>query len=301
MNDYQKYKLLKALIFAFSFFPKWTLYWFADFLGLLWFKIDKRHRDVVFENITYAFPDKFSDKNKATFVRRIFKNTARLPFEVIWSYGKKPDKLFKYFEIKGEKYPLKAFEKGRGVIVVTGHIGNFEFIVPAVAKAGFNGYGIYRKFDFAPLERLVLEMRQRYGVKMISTGGLSRKLDEILKANKGFATLLDQNAGTYNGVFVDFFNRPACAKNSLAKLALRTNTSVIPMFMSKRGEKYIMEFLPEIPLERTGCPIKDLERNTQNFVSAIETMIRRFPDQYFWVHNRWKTKPYSLISSRPAD
>ncbi|MCD4721704.1 MAG: lysophospholipid acyltransferase family protein [Desulfobacula sp.] len=299
MSDERIYKLIKLIVTLMGMLPRKTLKFFSDLLGLLWYKLDKRHRNVALENINFAYPGKFSPAQAQRFVKKNFKNTASILFEVIWAYQKPRDELFKYFKVKGLKYLKKAQKKGRGVIILTCHMGNFELLVAAFPKAGMEKpYGIYRKFDFKPLERLMLEMRQRFGATLIPTGGASQKIDLILKEGGIVGTLFDQNAGWYNGVVVNFFGRPACAKYSLVKLVLRSKASVVPMFMIKENEKYIMEILPEVPLQTTGCPIKDIENNTQNYVSAIESMVRLCPEQYFWAHNRWKTKPYSIIKGK---
>ena len=123
----------------------------------------------------------------------------------------------------------------------------------------------------------------------------ARKIDAVLRDKDAVGTLLDQNADWYNGVFVDFFGRPACTNKGMAVLALRTKAVVVPMYIVKVKDHFILEFLPEIPLQSTGDTIKDIEQNTQNYTRAIESMVRKDPDQYFWVHNRWKTRPYSKI------
>ena len=276
--------------------PRGVMHFFSDILGLVWYKIDKRHRTVALENIQTAYPEKFSPFGSERVVKTIFKNIAGIPFEVLWFYGKPWKTLVPCFLIKGRRHYEKTQKKGRGIILLTCHLGNFELLAAAQKAAGIkNLHAIYRKFDFLPLERLMLEMRQRFGVIMIPTGGAARKIDRILHHGGVVATLFDQNAGWYNGVVTDFFGRPACSKNSLAKLVLKSSASVVPVFMVKKNACYVVEFLPEIPLIRTGCPIKDIEVNTQNYVTAVETMVRQCPEQYFWVHNRWKTKPFSPI------
>ncbi|MCK5163010.1 MAG: lysophospholipid acyltransferase family protein [Desulfobacula sp.] len=296
MNDERIYRLIKLIITLMGMLPRQTLKFFSDLLGLIWYKLDKRHRNIALENINLSFPNKFSPQQAQRFAKNVFKNTASILFEVIWAYPKSKDELFKYFSVKGFRHLEKAQKKGRGVIILSCHMGNFELLVASFPKAGMEKpYGIYRKFDFKPLERLMLEMRQRFGARMIHTGGATKKIDTILKNGGIVGTLFDQNAGWYNGVVTNFFGRPACTKNSLAKLVLRSGTPVVPMFMVKKNEKYIMQFLPEVALQTTGCPIKDIENNTQNYVSAIESIVRQCPEQYFWVHNRWKTKPYSII------
>lgn len=294
--DHQ-YKLILLVIKILSYFPRALLNFFSDALGIIWFKLDRRHRNVVFRNLASSYPGKFSQKQISRMTKKIFKNIASIPMEVIWSYSKTRDELFKYINVTGVEHIIDAKQKGKGVILLMGHLGNFELMVASFGKTGLNGYGIYRKFDFEPLERLMLMMRQRYGGKMIAMGGMSRKIDDLLESGEIVCTLLDQNAGWYNGVPTQFFNQPACTKKSLAKLVLRTKAKVIPAFNMRDGDYYNLEFFPEIPLETMGCPIKDIEKNTQNYVTAIEKLVRKKPDQYFWVHNRWKTKPYSLFNA----
>ena len=298
MNDDTIYKLVKLLLNLLAMLPRRILKFFSDLLGLIWYTADKRHRNVVLENINSAYPEKFSLAQAQRFTKIVFKNIAGILFEVIWSYRKTKDELLKYFVFKGVRHIESAQKKGRGVIILTCHMGNFELGGAALALTVSGGpYGVYRKLDFKPLERLLLEERQRFGTRMIPLRGASKKIDKILRSGGVMGTLLDQNVDWYKGVFVNYFGRPACTNNGLAKLALRTKSPVVPLFIMKKKEQYIMEFLPEIPLEFTGDSIKDIENNTQNYVSAIESMVRKCPEQYFWVHNRWKTRPYSLLNS----
>ncbi len=297
MSVDQQYKLILLVIRILSYFPRGLLNYFSDVLGMVWFYLDKRHRTMVIQNISLSFPGKFSNFQIVQMTKKVFKNIASIPMEVIWSYGKSKEELFSYFRLKGVEHIINAKKKGKGVILLSGHLGNFELMAASFGKMGLDAYGIYRKFDFEPLEKLMRMMRQRFGSKMIAMGGMSRKIDSLLESGEIIGTLLDQNAGWYNGVPTQFFNQPACTKKSLAKLVIRTKATVVPAFLKREGSQYVMEFFPEIVLETTGCPIKDFEINTQNYVSAIETLVRNKPEQYFWVHNRWKTKPYSLINN----
>jgi KDO2-lipid IV(A) lauroyltransferase len=295
MNNDTIFKLLKLMVNLLSMLPRRMLRFFSDLLGLIWYTVDKRHRNVVRENIQFAYPEKFSSVQAQRFSKNVFKNTAGILFEVIWSYRKTWDELSVYLLIKGVKNIENAQKKGRGIILLCSHLGNFELGGAAIAKAGIDPYGVYRKFDFQPLERFLLEMRQKFGTRMIPLRGASKKIDTILRNNGVVGTLLDQSVDWYKGVFVDYFGRPACTNDGLAKLVLRSKAAVVPVFIVRKNEHYILEFLPEIPLEITGDPIKDIENNTQNYVSSIEATIRQCPEQYFWVHNRWKTKPYCML------
>ena len=296
MNDETLYKLLKLLILLLGILPRSVAKFCSTAMGLVWFKLDTRHRGIALNNIARAYRDELTPEQVLQLGKHVFKNTAHMVFDIAWAFRLDQEELLKYYTIKGYKNLKAAIQKGRGVLLLTGHMGNFELLVGAFGQdPDYKMYGAYRKFDFQPLERLMLEERQRYGVTMIPLRGAARKIDAVLRDKDAVGTLLDQNADWYNGVFVDFFGRPACTNKGMAVLALRTKAVVVPMYIVKVKDHFILEFLPEIPLQSTGDTIKDIEQNTQNYTRAIESMVRKYPDQYFWVHNRWKTRPYSKI------
>ncbi len=297
MSDEKIYKLIKLIIKMFGIIPRSVLKFISDALGIVWYKIDKRHRNVVVDNIQSAYPDKYTRSQAHAFARKNFKHVAGILFEVIWSYSKKKTDLQKYFSLKGLEHYAAGRDKGKGVILLTCHMGNFELMVPAFSKVGDHANILYRRLDFKPLDRIVSELRQRFGFTVIPIRNASGKVIQILRNGGNVATLLDQNVDWYKGVFVNYFGRPACTNNGLAKLVMNTRAAVVPVFIMKEKGNFVFEFLPEIPVQVTGDNIKDIENNTQNFVSVIESMVRRCPEQYFWVHNRWKTKPYCLLNT----
>lgn len=292
MNDDTIFRLLKLLISGLGRLPVPVADFCSDSLGLLWYRIDKRHRTVTLDNLERAFGTDWSPGQRERVAKQVFKNIAAILFEVAWSCRFNKADFLSHFTIKGLDHVRAAHGKGRGVIVVTCHMGNFEMLIPAIDETGYKGYAVYRPLDFQPLERLIRLIRQRFGVTMMPMRGASKKIEALLSEGGVMGTLFDQNVDWYKGVFVDFFGRPACTNNGLAKLALKTRSPVLPMYTVRKNRRFLIEFLPEIPLSVTGDPIKDIETNTQNFTAAVETMVRKYPDQYFWVHNRWKTKPY---------
>jgi KDO2-lipid IV(A) lauroyltransferase len=295
MKDEQIYRLLKRMIFFMGIIPIPLADFFARVLGRLWFRIDKRHRNITIDNLTWAFGREWSEEKIEQTARQVFVNIASMLFEVAWSARLSKSRFLSHFTVKGLRHVKAAHAKGKGVLVITCHMGNFEMLIPAIEGTGLKGYAIYRKLDFEPLEHLIRRLRQRFGVTMVPMRGAARKIDAILRAGGVVGTLLDQNVDWYQGVFVDFFGRPACTNSGLAALAIRTKAPVLPMYTMRKNREFLIEFLPEIPLEDTGDRIKDLENNTQNYTAAIEAMVRRYPDQYFWVHNRWKTKSYCML------
>lgn len=297
MSDHHMYLLIKLLVKFLSFFPKSFLLFISDVLGLLWYHLDKRHRNVVLDNVRHAYPGEFSHDQLHSFAKKVFKHIAGIGFEVIWSISWKPEELPRYFIVRGESHLKKAMAKGNGVVGLLCHMGNFEFLASAISLSGINGYALYRRLDFRPLDRVLKELRERFGTRMVPLKKASGKIERLLRQGKLIGTLLDQNVDWYKGVFVDYFGRPACTNNGLAKLVLRTGAEVVPIYIRREEQHYIFEILPQLKLKKTGDSIKDIENYTQAFVSAIESMVRQCPEQYFWVHNRWKTKPFCRLNT----
>jgi len=149
---------------------------------------------------------------------------------------------------------------------------------------------LYRPLDFEPLDRFMTDVRTRFGLKLIPAKRAMRKLLGALKKGEGVSILLDQNVDWYDGVFVEFFGRWTCTSSGLALLALKTGVPVVPLFISRHGKHFKVEFGREIPLIKTGDKTKDVEENTQQYNRILEEAIRKYPEQWLWVHNRWQTK-----------
>ncbi len=300
MKEDQIYRLLKRAVFLLGCLPVSVADFIAKVLGRLWFRLDRRHRDITLQNLTHAYGREWSRERIEKTARQVFVNITAMLFEVAWSTRLSKRNLLSRFTIKGMEHVAAAHAKGRGVVVITCHMGNFEMLIPVIDGTGLDGYAIYRTLDFAPLERLMRDLRQRFGVTMIPMRGASRKLEMILSSGGVVGTLIDQNVDWYKGVFVRFFGRSACTNSGLAKLVMKTRSPVVPMYTIRDKRRFVIRFLPEVPISVTGDPILDVETNTQRFTTAVETMVRQCPDQYFWVHNRWKTRPWCRWPGRES-
>jgi len=152
---------------------------------------------------------------------------------------------------------------------------------------------VYRPLDNATLDNLTAWMRTKDGNTLIPKGGAGRKITRLLAENMIIGILSDQNVDKYEGVFVDFFGSPACTSVGLTVLALRTDAPVLPAFMARMPSgKYKFIIQPPVEITRTDDYESDLLVNTQRFTKIVEDMVRKYPDQWFWIHQRWKTKPW---------
>ncbi|MHB8909206.1 MAG: lysophospholipid acyltransferase family protein [Syntrophales bacterium] len=262
------------------------------FIGLfrLFYILVPRQRLIAIHNLRCAFPEK-SDSEILWIARDVYRNMGIMAAEFFDIPRLTKENIGKFVEVEGLEHGLRALEKGRGVLFFTGHFGNWELSATAAALLIKPAAVIYRKLDNALLEHLVLRVRSAAGNILIPKEHAMRTLIRSLKRNEIVGILIDQNVAWYEGVFVDFFGRPACTTNGLALLALHTGAPVLPGYMVRLPDgRYRLVVGPEIELIRTGDRDADVLANTRRFTKVIEEVVRRYPDQWFWVHQRWKTQ-----------
>jgi len=263
-------------------------------IGRLLFTFDKKHRRIATDNVSRAFGRLPQSTAVYTIVRQVFNNLGTMLFEIAWAGGLAPELYAKYFSISGAEHYSRAMKKGKGALLLTAHMGNWELFSIIAHMAGIQANVVYRPLDNQALDDVVKQIRCRFGAELIPTKRAIFKMVKALKKQECVAMLMDQNVDWYNGVYVDFFGRRACTNKGLAMIALRTGAPVVPVFMLRTDGGYRAEVCPEIPLIRTGDKQKDIELNTEQYNQAIEAIIRKYPDQWFWVHQRWKTKAYCI-------
>jgi KDO2-lipid IV(A) lauroyltransferase len=263
-------------------------------VGRLLFALDKKHRNIAINNVSRAFGWQPQSDEVLRIVRQVFNNLGTMIFEIAWAARLSPEVLMRHFRISGREHYHRAMEKGKGVLLLTAHMGNWELFTVIAHMAGIPAHVVYRPLDSRPLDDAVKQIRCRFGAQMIPSKRALFKIVRALRKNECVAMLMDQNVDWYNGVYVDFFGRRACTNKGMAVIALRTGAPVVPVFMIREGRGFRAEVCPEIPLTRTGDNQKDVELNTERYNKAIEAIVRQYPDQWFWVHQRWKTRPYCI-------
>jgi len=258
-------------------------------IGRLMFLVDRKHRRIALDNLTSAFGCEKKPHEIEVLAKRVFKNLARIVFEVGWSLRLKRKDLDKFFSVEGLSRLENAYQKDKGVLVLTAHFGNWELLTIIAAMTGYPTSIVVRPLDFAPLEAFFKRLRTRFGGKLIGKNSMREVLGSLKQKNM-IGLLMDQNVDWYEGVFVDFFGHTACTSKGLALLALKTKTPVVPLFLVREKSGFKAEIGHEVQLIKTGDMRKDIEANTKQYNNIIESIIRRYPDQWFWVHQRWKTR-----------
>lgn len=242
-----------------------------------------RLRRAALRNLAFALPG--ADGRQIT--DGVFRSIARL----LVSFARFPsihrDNVHRWIRYEGFEHFESALRDGRGVLFVTAHLGNWELSAYAHALLAKPMNVVVRPLDNPLIDRLVESRRALSGNRPIFKKDYARAILKALAANEAVGILVDQNAAPETGAFVDFFGVPACAGVGFAKLAARSGAAVIPGFAlwSDKERKYVLRFYPRIPM--TG----DAARDTQAIQSQLESVIREHPDQWLWIHRRWKTRP----------
>jgi KDO2-lipid IV(A) lauroyltransferase len=251
-----------------------------------------RLRRVGMHNLALAFPDK-SRAERARILRGVFTSLGRQLAEVCRFPKYTLENVRKVVVYDGFENYERAFARGKGVLFLTAHFGGWELSAFTHSLHGHPLHVVMRGMDNIYLDRLIRHYRTLHGNSTVDKDDFVRGLLAAMKKGEVVGILMDTNMTPPQGVFVDFFGIPACTASGLARIALRTDAAVVPTFTiwDPVLRKYRLRFDPAVNLIRTGDNDSDVVTNTALFTKIIEDYVRRYPDQWLWVHRRWKTRP----------
>ena len=243
-------------------------------------------------NLELAFPE-LSTGERSRILRASFQNLGRLLGEFSHLKRARPETLRQFITCEGLENLEAAQARGRGVILFTGHLGAWELSSFALSAFGYPMSFLVRRIDNPHVEALAERTRTRFGNRSIDKKAAARPMLRILREGGTLGLLVDLNTLPHEGVFVDFFGIPASTTASLATLALHTDAAVLPVFVpwdEERG-RFVLRIDPPLEIESTGDKERDIQKLTAQFTSVIEHYVRRFPEQWLWIHKRWNTRP----------
>lgn len=263
---------------------------FGKSLGFVLYYTDFSHRRTVRRNLKFIYPE-WKDEKIRRISKRVFQNFGITIFEILqMSFLKNKNILSNIHIIRGEEHLRNAIDESNGVVVVSAHIGNWEsaaLFIPCYY--GHPVISVARKIDSAIINKLALKMRTRFGNSIINKEGALPEMTRTVRNGNILAILIDQSTTTSEGVEIDFFGKKATATPAAAMVALRCKSPVIPAFCI-RGKDNKLGIIIEPPVEitRTKSLRNDLITNTQTMNDVVEKIIREYPDQWLWMHKRWK-------------
>ncbi len=243
-------------------------------------------RRVAHTNLSFAFPD-WSFEQRNLVIDGVFRTIGRLLVGLARFPSLNVGNIHDWISYEGLENYRAAKAEGRGILVATAHLGNWELSAFAHALMTEPMHVMVRPLDNPLVDNLVEHRRTLSGNQLIYKKEAARAVIKALRANEAVGILIDQNTTPAEGVFIDFFGKQACATSAFVKFAYHSGTPIIPGFAlwDETRQRYRLHFLPKVEL--TG----DVQTDTQRIHSVLESVIRRHPDQWMWIHRRWKTRP----------
>jgi KDO2-lipid IV(A) lauroyltransferase len=274
----------------------------AQGLARLCHRLDRRHREVALQNLENAFPGVYSEAERGAIVRKVYAHFCRLLVELIQI----PRRLhlhnwMTYLDVGEGRQLVECLLSDRPLMIVSGHYGNWEIGGYALGLLGFKTHGVARPLDNPYLDKFLRQFRERTGQKLLAKKGDYAQIQSLLGKAGIIGFLVDQDAGQ-RGLFVNFFGIPASTHKAIALLALEYRVPILVMLATSSGlPMHYQSSIEELILPETyiGRP-EGVRELTQRFTAALERGVRRNPEQYFWLHRRWKHQPAALKRQRAA-
>ncbi|MBF0215594.1 MAG: lysophospholipid acyltransferase family protein [Candidatus Omnitrophica bacterium] len=288
---YYIYYLLKTLMFILALMPRKVSLFMAEALGRAAYRFLGKYRDITIKNLDVSFPES-AGKNEEL-AKKVFVNMAKNGadwIKLLFSRRGYLDDLITGTE--GMEHLDSALMRGRGVVVLTAHMGNWELLASFLRRNGYDGAVIVKKLYFSKFNKIIMRLRALYNAQVIYRDESPKKMIKILKEGKILGLLADQDIDSLTGVFVNFFGRPAYTPIAPVKLGMVNSSSIVPVFVIRKpDDTYLVS--ADSPIELPEEEDKELvtKKYTQAWTDVLEKYVRRYPDQWVWVHDRWKTVP----------
>jgi len=292
MKEWIAYAVVSSVVKLAGALPRSLARALAEGLARMLFAVTPKLRKTAEFNLKLAFPQWTHAQREAT-IRAMVRSLGWMAAE----FARMPRYTRKNIEeiiaLDGHENFLEGQRRGQGVLFLTAHMGAWELSSYAHAVYGYPLHYMARPLDNARLDGLVNRYRGLSGNAPIFKNEAARLMLRILKEAGTVGILADQNTMREEGVFVDFFGVPACTTTGIARVALHTGAAVVPGYAvwDESLKKYRLRFEPPLELVRTGDAERDIVENTERFAKVTEEIIRKYPEQWVWVHARWKTRP----------
>jgi len=292
MKEWLEYAPVWLILKTLGALPRSVARGFAAFVTSLLFSLQPKLQKTAEFNLRLAFPD-WTDAQRKDATRKMVRNLGWMAAEFARLLRLTKENIEDVVILEEHENFLEGQRRGKGVLYLTGHIGAWELSSFAHALYGYPLHYMARPLDNKRLDALVNKYRCASGNLPIFKNESARVMLKILKDSGTVGILADQNTLPAEGVFVEFFGKLACTTTGLARVALHTGAAVVPgyAYWDEAIQKYRLRFEPPVELIQTGDAERDVFENTQRFATVIEEIIRKHPDQWVWVHKRWKTRP----------
>lgn len=261
----------------------------GEFIGLLFFYLIPSRRKIAIDNIknTIVAGGLTTNESPEKLAKKTYLNFGKSFAEIIKLYYGLGKKMIRNVEYQGTENFFAAHARNHGILVITGHCGNWELIPPSAVRVFGQFNIIARPINNIYLHKIISKVRIAYGNTLIDKKGAVRNLLNAAKNNQIIAVLIDQASNDKEGFIVNFLERRAWASKMPALIAAKTGIPIVPAFIHREGEKHIVEIFPELPMLRENDE-QSLQKDTQMIADSVANYIRQYPTEWLWTHRRWK-------------
>lgn len=283
---------LQLLVTAVGVLPRRAARAVGAGIGALVWMLLGRLRKTGLRNLEMAFPEK-SDAERRAILRGVYRSLGWQIGEFCKMRHYTAEQASAFIRYDGLEHYLAARDEGRGVLVLTGHLGAWELSSFYHSLVGHPMSLVIRRLDNPLVDEFVNKVRCLHGNRVIHKDDFARGLLTAMHRGETVGILMDTNMTPPQGVFVPYFGIEACTATALARVALKTGAAVLPGFLlwEAAEQRYVLRFGEPLELVKTGDAERDVLANTALFTATIEAYVRRYPEQWLWVHRRWKTRP----------
>jgi KDO2-lipid IV(A) lauroyltransferase len=289
--------LMSTILHVLSLIPDFILYPIGMLGGLIGYWLDRRHIKIGLKNLSIAFPERSEDERRRI-LRASYINLGKGLSEYVRLAGFFHTRLRDRVTYDRYQYWQDVMREnpGKGIVVLTGHFGNFELFACAHAMHGHQITLVHHTQRFLAGDALMTFARERCGVEILRKHSAARAVLKSLRRGEMVGIPFDQNAKRSEAIWVPFFGEPAATAGGLARLVALSGAAVIPAFIVREpdGRHHRIEIHDQLPIQRTDDAGADALENTARFVKAIEDMVRRHPEQFLWTHRRYRTRPRGM-------
>jgi len=294
IRDFIIWAILMGLLIPFHILSYDRCLKLGRMLARMLFRFDARHRRVADENLRYAFPDK-DEAWYSDMIRRTYDHLGVILADAIFGVQRNRDFFEKnvVFDPPSKEIEQAAIAEGTGLVLICGHVGTWELLVQYVGYCMPKGGGIYKTISNSFVDRWYKNVRERSGIRLFEMAEAQSAI-RFIRSGGEVGFVADQNAGRDTGIFVNFFNRPACTFRGPVVMAQLANARMLfyTAIHDEDGKVHVrIKDLGRV--KASDFPDRDtaVRHYTEAWVKALEEEVRLYPEQYFWVHQRWKTKP----------
>ena len=292
LREWVEFAAVRLMVVAVGILPRELARAVGAGIGAIAYRLLKRLRGTGLRNLAIAYPEWTAEQRQRT-LRTVYRNLGYQLAEFCLMSRYTAEQASTFIEYDGLGHYLAARDRGKGVLVLTGHLGAWELSSFYHSLVGYPMALVIRRLDNSMVDDYVNGIRCMHGNRVIDKDDFARGLISSMRAGETVGILMDTNMTPPQGLFVPFFGVQACTASGMARVALKTDAAVLPGFLlwDEARRKYVLRFGERMELVRSGDADADVRENTAAFAAMTERYIRANPEQWLWMHRRWKTRP----------